>query len=103
MIMEYAYCFAGVPVTVTCPADQIYESHGVLEPFVAKPCGKGHKIDIQITDHLDAPVGKCVYMDSSVRVYLEGNTQVRSAARSAVNIFSPPLERLFMMPMEFLP
>lgn len=84
--MEYSYRFADISVMVTCPDDQAYKDHGVLAPFVMEPEDAAHKIDIQMTDHLGAPAGTCVYQDSSLSVYLDGNTQVRYQGTIARNL-----------------
>lgn len=75
--MEYAYRFADIVVAVDCPEGQIYTDHGVLAPFVADPEGAQHTIDIQMTDRLDLPLGKCVYQDSALCVFQDGQTQLR--------------------------
>lgn len=75
--MEYAYRFADVAVTVTCPDEQAYADHGVLAPFVAEPEGAEYRIVMQMTDRLDPPAGKCVYQDSALCVFQDGQTQIR--------------------------
>ena len=75
--MEKHYYFAGVEVTVSIPDVAMYEEERHLEAFRVEQATDPHRFEFEAADEMLPPAGQFVANPPSVRIYRDGEKEIR--------------------------
>ena len=77
MMKEKHYHFGGLDLAVVMPEDKMYLHEAELEPFAAEPAADAHRFIFELADTMQPPEGMLQAALANIRVYLNGDCQVR--------------------------
>lgn len=75
--MEKHYYFAGVEVTASIPDDAMYEEERHLGAFRVEEITDPHRFEFEAVDEMVPPAGHFVANPPSVRIYRDGEKEIR--------------------------
>ena len=71
------YRFAGVEISVSMPENRFFIDEYRLAPFAVDQVTNPYEFVFTIEDQLEAPIGECLTIQPSMRVYQEGQYRIR--------------------------
>lgn len=78
--MEHYYEFAGIPVSVSADASDLYADHGVLEPYIlSQPREIKHHFFFELVDQIYPIEEPSVFRDIGLQVYHSDGAVIRYA------------------------
>ena len=71
------YEIAGICFRVLCPSRWMFRQDGLLVPFRTEREDWNHTIQLDVVHRLTEPEGECLFVQPHLRVFLQGDAQVR--------------------------
>ncbi len=75
--MKKCYNFAGIGFEIEIPDEKMYTDEHYLAPFRVESVQDPHCFRFELVEELTAPKGECIANEPAVRVYQEGDWNVR--------------------------
>ena len=82
---EKYYSMAGVSIAVEIPEARMYAEDRNLAPFRTGAVKETHRFSFEMVEELPEPQGECLCIDSVLRVYRDGQWQIRYVGAVAEN------------------
>lgn len=75
--MERYYSFAGITIRITGDDAVMYKDDGILASYSVTPRAYDHTVFFDLVQHLEPPVGQCLFQSDAMHVYGDGDRRIR--------------------------